>query len=293
MAVFDNAANTRWMPMLLASAVITGAWWGSRTWRRVPAPLVGVIAAILIARFMGMHEKEVGALPSQVPPFAGFSWTPSDVYTVVPSAFALALVSSVNLLITSRVIEHFRGVHHHVRKSDADAELGAFGIANIIAGTFAAPMSVGILARSLAAMRCGASTRVAGTIHALFLVAFLDLELGAGFVAHIPIAALAGVTAWMGICLLDGSTWRGLPRMRRVDAAGFLFTALAVLAINAVAAIAIGCLLYAGYHVYSRLRAEPSPSCLQTGIVSDLDHYSPAPLRSQFSANTDRMEPRA
>ena len=44
--------------------------------------------------------------------------------------------------------------------------------------------------------------RVAGTIHALFLVAFLVLELGAGFVAHIPIAALAGVTAWMGVALL-------------------------------------------------------------------------------------------
>jgi len=52
--------------------------------------------------------------------------------------------------------------------------------------------------------------------------------------------------------------------MRRVDAAAFLFTALAVLTINAVAAIAIGCLLYSGSHVYSRLRVEPSLVRLQT-----------------------------
>ena len=77
---------------------------------------------------------------------------------------------------------------------------------------FAAPMSVGIPARSLAAVRCGASTRVANFLHAGFLIALLGL--GSGFVSHIPIAALAGVTAWMGICLLDWSTWKRLPKMR-------------------------------------------------------------------------------
>jgi SulP family sulfate permease len=56
--------------------------------------------------------------------------------------------------------------------------------------------------------------------------------------------ALAGVTAWMGLCLLDWSAWRRLPKMSRVDAAAFLVTAIAVLAVNAVLAVAIGCSLY-------------------------------------------------
>lgn len=260
--VFENLPNARWMPLVLGLTVMMGAWLSARWWRRAPAPLIGIVAAFVIAQIIGMHEKEVGALPLSMPAFAGFSWNASDVYTVVPSAFALALVSSVNLLITSRVVEHFRGKHHQVRKSDADAELGAFGIANMVAGMFAAPMSVGIPARSLAALRCGASTRIANFLHSGFLVALLAL--GADFVAHIPIAALAGVTAWMGICLLDWSTWKRLPRMRRVDAAGFLATAMAVVLVNAVAAIAIGCLLYAGHAIYVKSRPEPALARLQT-----------------------------
>ena len=256
--VVMNIGHARWTPAVLGISVIVAAALAARWSNRAPSPLIGIGVAFVLAQIIGIHEKEVGALPLSIPPFAGFAWNPSDVYTVIPSAFALALVSSVNTLITSRVVEHFRGQHHHVKKSDADQELGAFGIANIVAGMFAAPMSVGIPARSLAAVRCGATTRVSNFVHVAFLVAFL--QLGAGFVAHIPIAALAGVTAWMGICLLDWSTWKRLPKMRRVDALAFGITAVAVLAVNAVAAIALGCLVYAGHAIYlkSRPRTEPA-----------------------------------
>ncbi len=260
--VLSNLTHTRWMPLVLGVSVILTAWLCARLSHKVPAPLIGMAVAFALAQIIGMREKEVGSLPLSLPPFAGFSWSPADVFTVIPSAFALALVSSVNLLITSRIVEHFRGRHHHLKKADADTELGAFGIANLFAGMFAAPMSVGIPARSLAAVRCGASTRVANFLHAGFLIALLGL--GAGFVSHIPIAALAGVTAWMGICLLDWSTWKRLPKMRRVDAVAFLATAVAVLAVNAVAAIALGCLVYAGHYLYVRSRSGPQLTQLQT-----------------------------
>lgn len=60
---------------------------------------------------------------------------------------------------------------------------------------FAAPLNVGIPARSLAVVRCVGTTRLSNLFHAVVLVVILWL--GAGFVAHIPILALAGVTAWM------------------------------------------------------------------------------------------------
>ena len=76
--------------------------------------------------------------------------------------------------------------------------------------------------------------------------------------------ALAGVTAWMGICLLDWSTWHRLPKMRRIDAVAFLSTALAVLMVNAVAAVAIGCGLYAIRTVYLRSKQSTSPAAITT-----------------------------
>ncbi|HWC95969.1 MAG TPA: SulP family inorganic anion transporter [Candidatus Sulfopaludibacter sp.] len=261
-AFFDHIAAMRLFPLVLGIVVIIAATAVARVSPRLPAPLIGVGLAILIARFFGMHEKEVGNLPAALPPFIEFSWKPTDVFTVLPSAFGLAFVSSVNILITSRVVEHFRGRHKRMKSSDADSELGAYGIANIFAGMFGAPLSVGIPARSLAVVRCGGTSRLSNLLHAVFLIGILAV--GAGFVSHIPIPAIAGVTAWMGLCLLDWSAWRRLPKMSRVDALAFLATALAVLAVNAVLAVAIGCSLYAFKWAWQRmapgLRGDPERS---------------------------------
>ena len=78
---------------------------------------------------------------------------------MLPAALGLAFVSAVNILITSRVVEHFRGRHKRMKPADADAELSAYGMANICGGMFGAPPSVGIPARSLAVVRCGGTTR--------------------------------------------------------------------------------------------------------------------------------------
>jgi len=249
-AVVQRIGGVRLVPLLLGLAVIVTATLAARRSPQAPAPLLGVALAILVARVLGVHEKEIGALPAALPPFVGFSWSPNDVVTVLPSAFALAFVSSVNILITSRVVEHFRGWHRPMKAADADAELGAYGIANVVAGMFGAPLSVGIPARSLAVVRCGGSTPLANLLHAVFLAAILWV--GSSMFAHIPMPALAGVTAWMGLCLLDWSAWRRLAKMSRTDAAAFLVTAASVLMVNAVLAVAIGCSIYAVRYIWVR-----------------------------------------
>jgi SulP family sulfate permease len=131
--------------------------------------------------------------------------------------------------------------------------LGAYGIANLGAAMFAAPLSVGIPARSLASIRCGATSRVSNLLHAVVLLALVAL--GGGVIARIPLAALAAVTAYVGFGLLEWSTWKRLARMRRLDALAFLSTAIAVLAANAVFAVAIGCSFYVFDWALHRIRA--------------------------------------
>ncbi len=175
---------------------------------------------------------------------------------MLPSAFGLAFVASVELLMTSRVVDHFRGRHKLVKKVDADMELGAYGIANLICGFFAAPTSVGIPARSVANVQCGATTQISNLVHGALLWAMMTQ--GAFLIAHVPLAALAGVTAWMGFRLLDWSTWKRLPKMSRVDALAFLLTAAAVLVEDAVRAILLGCSLYLLRYIYRALRTASS-----------------------------------
>ena len=248
--VLSLAGESRASALIVSGVVIAASLLAARFAPKAPAPLVGLVLAAVVAIAFHLREKEVGQLSLAVPSFAGFSWTPSDVASVLPAALGLALVSAVNLLITSRVVEHFRGRHQHLKGNGADAELGAYGIANIFAGVFAAPMSVGIPARSLANVRCGGTTRLSNLFHAGFILGFIAL--GGSYISRIPIPALAGVTAYAGVCLLEWSTWGRLARMRRVDALAFLSTAVAVLLVNAVLAVAIGCSLYALNFLYAR-----------------------------------------
>ena len=249
--VLSHFAETQPSAVIISGAVIVAALMSARLVPRAPAPLIGILVAVAVELVFRLHQSEVGKLPLEIPPFVGFSWTPTDVLKVVPSGLGLAFVASVNILLTSRVVEHFRGKHNHLKIADADGEIGAYGIANMVAGIFAAPMSVGIPARSLASVRCGGVTRMSNLFHGFLILGFVVL--GNDYISHIPIPALAGVTAYIGICLLEWSTWRRLHKMRRVDALAFLCTATAVLVVNAVLAVGIGCSLYLVRNVYQRL----------------------------------------
>jgi len=248
--VLGEVGSMRWQPVLLGGTVILVAALMMKLWPRLPAPLIGVAAAGILSRILFMHETEVGSLHLSMPPVAGFNWTSQDVSKVLPQGLMLAFVSAANLLLTSRAVEHFQGKHKHLKRSDADAELGAYGIANLSVGIFGAPMSIGIPARSVANVRCGGTTRISNIMHGVFL--FLLVEMGSGALAHIPMVALAGVTAWMGFCLLDVSTWRRLGKMRLTDATAFLVTAVGVLIVNAVAAVMAGCAIYVLHYLYVR-----------------------------------------
>jgi len=237
-----------WLPAAVAVIVMLISPVIRKRFPRAPGPFLGVGVAIAAVAIFGWKLNEVGQIPLSLPPFVGFNWAPGDVFKVLPSAFGLAFVASVELLMTSRVVDHFRGRHKLVKKMDADMELGAYGIANLICGFFAAPTSVGIPARSVANVQCGATTKVSNAIHGALLWGMITW--GALLIAHVPLAALAGVTAWMGFRLLDWSAWKRLPNMRPVDSLAFLATAAGVIFEDAVRAILIGCSLHILRYIY-------------------------------------------
>jgi len=247
----------QWTTLVTALVVIAVSVGASRAFPKMPAPILGILLAVGISNYFGWTMKEIGTIPGEVPPFAGFSWTPQDVFTVLPAGFMLGFVASVNLLVTSRVVDHFRGRSKNSKMIDSDRELGAYGIANLAAGMFGAPLSIGIPARSLANVRCGGSTRLSNLAHAAMLL--IAVQYLGGVMQHIPLSALAGVTAWMGFSLMGWGTWARLPKMRRTDALGFLVTAFTVLAWNAIAAVLLGCSIYLARYVWS-LRALPVAS---------------------------------
>src|ERR1035438_1993132 len=125
---FGELMGLRWAPLVLGGSVMIVAATVAKWEPRLPAPLLGVGLSALIAVVFRIHEPEVGSLHLSLPPFVGFAWTPQDMTTVLPAGFGLAFAVSVYLLLTSRAVEHYRGRHKAPRRTDADAELGAYGI---------------------------------------------------------------------------------------------------------------------------------------------------------------------
>ena len=65
-----------------------------------------------------------------------------------------------------------------------------------------------------------------------------------GTIDQHEVAGLAGITAYIGYCLLDVASWKQLPQMPRLDAAAFIVTGISILFVNAAVAVALGCSLY-------------------------------------------------
>lgn len=71
--VLSHFAEIQPSALIISVVVILAAVLSARLTPRAPAPLIGVIAAIAAAAVFGLHQREVGQLPLEIPPFAGFS----------------------------------------------------------------------------------------------------------------------------------------------------------------------------------------------------------------------------
>jgi SulP family sulfate permease len=69
----QHITEIQWSTTLTAAMVMLVAAVVARFWPRTPAPLFGILAAVLVSNLVGWSSKEIGVLPHAVPPFAGFA----------------------------------------------------------------------------------------------------------------------------------------------------------------------------------------------------------------------------
>jgi len=163
--------------------------------KRIPAPLI-VVTVVSLAAFAaerlvpGLHVSKVPAIPRMPPtpmlPWEGQPLTFAAVQSLVPSAFAIAMLGAIESLLSAVIADGMTGKRH-----DPNGELIGQGLANVAAPFFGGIAATGALARTATNVRSGARSPIAGLVHAGVVLAAVLLL--APLVAYVPMAALAGL----------------------------------------------------------------------------------------------------
>jgi SulP family sulfate permease len=188
-------------PRLFAGNVLPPTLLEGRTLRtaaRVPGPVVALLTMTLLAYYLKMPVETIGSrfggIPATLPSLSlpPFSWS-SAKELLIPTV-TIAMLGAIESLMCARIADNMAP---HQPRHDPNQELMAQGVANFVVPFFGGIPATGTIARTVTNLRAGATSPVAGIVHAFTLLAVVMAA--APLAAHVPLAVLAGIllfVAW-------------------------------------------------------------------------------------------------
>ncbi|QXI38547.1 SulP family inorganic anion transporter [Pseudomonas xantholysinigenes] len=193
------------------------------------------LAAWLLPGVFG-HVPRVPAFVGQLPPFSPLPLLDVElILRLLPSAVAVGMLGLVTSLSIARSLSA-----RSEQLIDANQEIRAQGLSNIIGALFSGYLSSGSFTRSGLSYDAGARSPLAGVFSALWVALFAVA--GAGLIAHLPIPAMAGSILLICWGLVDHRGIRALFRVSRSEFLVMALTAAATLLLELQTAIYAGVL---------------------------------------------------
>jgi SulP family sulfate permease len=236
LASLDPAAVDIRTFVFAAVALAIVVYWPKKLDNKLPAPLGVLVLGTIVATFFMHGMPQIGEVPSGLPSLIAPTMPMDELPLFIQAAFILALLGSIDTLLTSLVADSVTRTHHN-----SDKELVGQGIGNCIAGLIGGLPGAGATMRTVVNVRAGGRTPVSGMLHAAILLA---LAMGLGpVVAHVPHAVLAAILMKVGWDIID---WGYLKRMRRAPREKFiimLVTLALTVFVDLIIAVAVGIIL--------------------------------------------------
>jgi SulP family sulfate permease len=235
----DTLKGTALAVCVLSIAII--ALW-PRISRRIPGSLVALVVTTLGAHFLHLDVETIGsrfgtlaaALPHPAFPHLSFA----DVTRLVRPAFTIALLGSIESLLSAVVSDGMIGGRHR-----SNMELIAQGVANIASPLFGGIPATGAIARTATNIKNGGRTPIAGITHAI-TVLLITLFFGR-WAALIPMATLAGILLVVAYQMSEWRVFRAELTSRRSDVIVLLATFGLTVLVDLTVAIEVGMVLAA------------------------------------------------
>ena len=234
-AGFDLNLNAVLLALIVVVVMVV---WPKKWNAIVPSSLVGIIASTLLSLipFFG-GVTVVGSIPKGIILDDRFSFSSIDFgnfFAYISPSISIAALAIIESLLCGASASKMKK-----EEFDANQELIAQGVGNIVIPFFGGVPATAAIARTSVAIKSGCQTRLTGIIHALGLLASM-LLLGP-VMAKIPLSALAGVlmvTAWRM------NEWDSIKEIFSkkyyIAIAEFLITMIATIAFDLTIAIVIG-----------------------------------------------------
>ncbi len=204
-----------WPRLFAAGKVLPASVLSQRPVRmasRLPAPIVALVTLTAVAWWFKLPVETIGSrfgelprgLPSlDLPPI---SWA-SAQQLIIPTV-TIALLGAVESLLCARVADSMADAAHPFKRHDPNQELMAQGIANIVTPFFGGIPATGTIARTVTNVRAGATSPIAGIVHAVTL--FAILLAAAPLASLVPLAALAGILMFVAWNMFEGHQFQRL-----------------------------------------------------------------------------------
>ncbi|EPR74006.1 Sulfate permease [Winogradskyella psychrotolerans RS-3] len=201
--------NINWLELLLALGTIIIIYGFKRITTAIPSTLVALVIVSGIAFGFGLDYRPIEQIPSGFPVPNMAIFTEFDFGNLMPyffTAFTLALLGSIDSLLTSVVADNVTKTKHKPNK-----ELIGQGIGNTIGALFGGLPGAGATIRTVVNINAGGKTRLSGMIAGVFLLLIL-LALG-DIASQIPAAVLAGILITVGFGVMDYKGLKAIPAL--------------------------------------------------------------------------------
>lgn len=175
-----------------------------------PTSLLALIIATVVSIVFHFDVKTIGEIPLRLPNFELGIISFHDFQAIVPLALTLAVLGSIDSLLTSLVVDSLTNTKHN-----SNRELMGQGIGNTIAGMFGGLAGAGATMRTLININSGATGRLSGVVHSIFLICVVLFL--APFASQIPLAVLAAILIKVGIDIIDYKYLKVLVHSQKAD----------------------------------------------------------------------------
>ncbi len=230
----DAIAAANFSAVVIAVVTLAvGVLWLGPLKKFLPGTLAALVAGTLLGVLWLTDVPVIGEVPTGLPELSVPDLSANALVRAVEPALILALLGSIDSLLTSLVADSMTRTRHNPNR-----ELVGQGIGNMVAGLIQGLPGAGATLGTVVNIRAGGRSPVSGAIRAGILLA---LVLGLGqFVEVIPHAVLAGILIRVGWDIID---WRFITRIHRVQREHLLvmiITMALTVFLDLVTAVAIG-----------------------------------------------------